>query len=75
MVALWGEEVRPEGPSRVTWHVEPVADSCHLTMTHNELAEEANAELYRGWPMILSGLKTRLETGAPLTTPGSLTYG
>ena len=27
-----------------------------------------------GWPMILSGLKTLLETGELLTTPGSLMY-
>jgi hypothetical protein len=26
------------------------------------------------WPMILSGLKTWLETGELLTTPGSLLY-
>jgi hypothetical protein len=32
-------------------------------------------ELYDGWPMILSGLKTWLETGEVLTTPGSLMYG
>lgn len=75
MVALWNEEVRSEGSSRVTWHVEPVADSCHLTLTHDELAEGANPELYAGWPMILSGLKTWLETGETLTTPGSLMHG
>lgn len=40
----------------------------------NELREGANDELYGGWPMILSGLKTWLETGELLTTPGSLMY-
>jgi hypothetical protein len=34
----------------------------------------ANDELYGGWPMILSGLKTLLETGEDLDTPGSLRY-
>ena len=29
---------------------------------------------FGGWPMILSGLKTYLETGTTLTTPGSLAY-
>jgi hypothetical protein len=43
-------------------------------VTHDELREGANAELYGGWPMILSGLKTLLETGESLTTPGSLRY-
>ena len=33
-----------------------------------------NAELYGGWPMVLSGLKTLLETGELLDTPGSLLY-
>jgi len=75
MVALWGEDVKAEGTSRVTWDIEPVGDSCRLTLTHDQLREGANAQLYGGWPMILSGLKTWLETGQVLTTPGSLMYG
>jgi uncharacterized protein YndB with AHSA1/START domain len=72
--ALWSEDVKNEGTSRVTWEIEPVGDSCRLTVTHDELREDANEELYGGWPMILSGLKTLLETGELLTTPGSLMY-
>jgi uncharacterized protein YndB with AHSA1/START domain len=72
--ALWGDDVKAEGTSRVTWEIEPVGDSCQLTVTHDQLAEGANDELYGGWPMILSGLKTWLETGELLTTPGSLMY-
>ncbi len=74
MVALWSDEVRDEGTSRITWEIEPVGDSCRLTVTHDQLREGANNELYGGWPMILSGLKTWLETGELLTTPGSLMY-
>jgi uncharacterized protein YndB with AHSA1/START domain len=74
MRALWGEDVKSEGTSRVTWEIEPVGDSCHLTVTHDQLREGANDQLYGGWPMILSGLKTLLETGELLTTPGSLMY-
>jgi len=74
MVALWGEDVKSEGTSRVTWEIEPVGDSCRLTVTHDQLREGANEQLYGGWPMILSGLKTWLETGELLTTPGSLMY-
>jgi uncharacterized protein YndB with AHSA1/START domain len=74
MVALWSEDVKSEGSSRITWEIEPVGDSCRLTVTHDELREGANDELYGGWPMILSGLKTYLETGELLTTPGSLMY-
>jgi uncharacterized protein YndB with AHSA1/START domain len=74
MRALWSEEIKEEGFSRVTWEIEPIEDSCRLTVTHDELREGANAELYGGWPMILSGLKTWLESGELLTTPGSLLY-
>ena len=74
MEALWSDEVKQEGTSRVTWEIEPVGDSCRLTVTHDQLREGANEELYGGWPMILSGLKTWLETGELLTTPGSLMY-
>lgn len=53
----------------------------HELSRFDELAESygrsrtgANPELYGGWPMVLSGLKTLLETGETLTTPGSLLY-
>jgi len=72
--ALWSDDVKSEGTSRVTWEIEPVGDSCRLTVTHDQLRDGANAELYGGWMMVLSGLKTLLETGRLLTTPGSLRY-
>jgi uncharacterized protein YndB with AHSA1/START domain len=72
--AMWSDEVKAQGTTRVTWEIEQVADSCRLTVVHDRLPESANAELYGGWPMILSGLKTLLETGERLTTPGSLMY-
>jgi uncharacterized protein YndB with AHSA1/START domain len=75
MVALWGDDVKSEGTSRVTWEIEQVEDSCRLLVTHDQLRDGANEQLYGGWPMILSGLKTWLETGEQLTTPGSLMYG
>lgn len=73
--AQWSDDVAAAGTSRVTWEIEAVGDSCRLTVVHDELPEDANAQLYGGWPMILSGLKTWIETGEELTTPGSLAYG
>ena len=73
--AVWDDDVAAEGTSRVTWEIEPVGDSCRLTVTHDQLRENADPHLYGGWPMILSGLKTWIETGQELTTPGSLMYG
>ncbi len=73
--AVWSDEVKAQGTTRVTWEIEPVGDSCRLTVVHDQLPDSARAELYGGWPMILSGLKTLIETGELLTTPGSLIYG
>jgi uncharacterized protein YndB with AHSA1/START domain len=72
--ALWSDDVKSEGTSRVTWEITQVGSSCKLVVTHDQLRENANPQLYGGWPMILSGLKTLLETGERLTTPGSLQY-
>ena len=75
MTCLWSDEAKAEGTTRVTWEIEPVGnDSCRLLVTHDQLREGANPEIYGGWPQILSGLKTWLETGEMLTTPGSLMY-
>jgi uncharacterized protein YndB with AHSA1/START domain len=72
--ALWGEEVKSAGTLRVTWEIEPVGDSCLLKVTHDQLREDANNQLYGGWPMILSGIKTLIETGEILITPESLRW-
>ena len=75
MAAYFSEEAKAEGTSRVTWEIEPIGDSCRLTLTHDQLREGANSQLFGGWPMVLSGLKTWLESGELLTTPGSLMWG
>jgi uncharacterized protein YndB with AHSA1/START domain len=72
--ANFSPEAAAEGSSRVTWEIEAVGDSCRLTVIHDQMRDGANEQLYGGWPMILSGLKTWLETGELLTTPGSLMY-
>jgi uncharacterized protein YndB with AHSA1/START domain/DNA-binding transcriptional ArsR family regulator len=74
MRTLWSETSRAAGTTRVTWEIEPVGDSCRLIVTHDGMPADAAEDLYGGWPMILSGLKTWLETGEELTTPGSLMY-
>ena len=54
--------------SLVTFEIEQLDDICKLTMIHDGFPSEN--QTYRnvgsGWPVILSGLKTLLETGAPL---------
>jgi uncharacterized protein YndB with AHSA1/START domain len=54
--------------SRVTWQIEPRgANLCQLTLTHDVTDAPLTApHVTSGWPFILSGIKTLLETGEPL---------
>src|SRR6476620_10788648 len=36
MTALWSDDVKAVGTSRVTWEIEPVGTSCRLTVTHDQ---------------------------------------
>lgn len=73
--AHWDDDAEASGTSRVTWQIEQVGDSCRLTVVHDQLPDDVSEAIHGGWPMVLSGLKTWLETGTELTTPGSLMYG
>ena len=66
MVARWSDDVRSEGSSRITWEITQHGDACQLRVTHDHLREGANNELYGGWPMLLSSLKSLLETGTEI---------
>jgi uncharacterized protein YndB with AHSA1/START domain len=57
---------REEGASRVTFEVTPFFGAVRLTVTHAELGPKALEGVKIGWPVILSSLKTLLETGKPL---------
>ncbi|HEY2662815.1 MAG TPA: SRPBCC domain-containing protein [Candidatus Binataceae bacterium] len=58
----------PEDRSRVTWEIKPHGAVCKLTLIHDgwRLESKSFQSSAQGWPMILSGLKTLLETGAQL---------
>ena len=72
IVLRWRNEFKPElreeGDSRMTWDIEQKGDSVKLTVTHTMERENAKfiEAVSNGWPLILSGLKTLLETGVPL---------
>jgi uncharacterized protein YndB with AHSA1/START domain len=64
---LYDPELAAEEPSRVTWEIEPQEGGyCKLTAVQEGLGEKAAEQVSGGWPYILSGLKTLLETGKPL---------
>jgi uncharacterized protein YndB with AHSA1/START domain len=58
-------EAAGEGPSRVTFDLEPRGKVVKLTVTHDELGEDGKTlrDISGGWPMVLSNLKSLLETG------------
>lgn len=63
-----GEIFRKEAPSKVCFEITDLGPLVRLTLTHDDFAE--NSAVYRAcsesWPMLLSSLKTFLETGRPL---------
>ncbi len=58
----------PDDRSRVTWEIEPEGEVCKLTVIHDGWQRESKSyqSAGQGWPRILSGLKTLLETGKQL---------
>jgi uncharacterized protein YndB with AHSA1/START domain len=73
---VWIPEMADLPETLVTWEIEAVGEVSRLTVCefHGGPMEEKYLEGGRkGWPMILSGLKTLLETGKALdlATPGA----
>ncbi len=65
----WIEEMRKLPPGKVTYQIDPLGDMVRLTVSefhHPSLGPEYHEGGRRGWPLILSGLKTLIETGKPL---------
>jgi uncharacterized protein YndB with AHSA1/START domain len=70
--AHFGPEMEAEGPNKVTWEIEEMPGGvCSLTLTHElgnapvtaaQISGE-NREAGGGWALILSDMKTLLETG------------
>ncbi len=68
--ALYDEEMAEEPRSRVTWEIEQLPDGVtKLTVIHDQLdlSPKTAASVAGGWMLVLSGLKTLLETGEPLS--------
>lgn len=58
--------VGDETPSRVTFELEPIAAGTKLTVIHDRFPDGSRMAgiVEEGWPLVLGGLKTLLETGA-----------
>lgn len=58
-------ETRDEARSRVTFHLRPIAAGTELTVLHDrfEPGSKTLEMVTGGWPYVIAGLKTLLETG------------
>jgi uncharacterized protein YndB with AHSA1/START domain len=68
LVITWASPARANDPaaySRVTFDVAPYEDMVRLTVTHDELEAGSGMAkgIQQGWPIVLSSLKSLLETG------------
>lgn len=65
------ETARKETPSRVTFVLEAYGKLVKLTLTHDEFAPDSILinPISKGWPAILSALKSLLERGEALAVP------
>lgn len=65
----WSPEIQAEGYGRCTYELEVAGETTKLTIIHE--MDVSDSKLVKavggGWPKILSGLKTLLETGEPLS--------
>lgn len=71
LVVTWArpaDENNEAKASRVTYEIEPFEGTVKLTVTHDELDAEMAESVSGGWPIVISGLKTLLETNKPLPT-------
>jgi uncharacterized protein YndB with AHSA1/START domain len=69
-LSSYDPEMAAEEMSRVTWEIDPQDGGyCSLTVVHDQLEgapKTAASVAGPGWMFVISGLKTLLETGAPL---------
>jgi len=55
-----------EAVSNVAWDITPMGDACRLLLVHTGIGPQTLDYVTGGWELILSGLKTWLETGQSL---------
>ena len=66
--ALWDEELKSEGPAREVWALAEMSGVVELTIELYDVSDDSKtvAEFSQGFPYIVAGLKSLLETGEAL---------
>jgi uncharacterized protein YndB with AHSA1/START domain len=71
IVQTWRGMPNADDPlSRVTWEITPLGEWCKLAVIHEhpDASTKSAKGTQDGWPIVLAGLKTLLETGVPFVT-------
>lgn len=68
--AHWDESVAKDRPSRVAYELSAAGPSTKLRLVHDDFDRQTPTYTgsVEGWPLMLSSLKSILETGKPLAT-------
>lgn len=71
---VWSNPDPGDEPARLTFEIDDAGPGVSkLTVIHEDVVgrDSRIAEVSDGWPFILAGLKTLLETGQPLVPSGA----
>lgn len=66
LVTSWANPSNLADESRVTYDISVVGDLVRLDVIHTSLSEDMGNGVSKGWPLVLSSLKSFLETGKPI---------
>lgn len=68
LVLTWADPSDATDTSRVTYELEPIADMVRLSIVHGNFKAGSDMphKIGGGWPMVLSSMKSFLETGKPI---------
>ena len=70
--ATWDDDVKVDRAHRMTWEITPAGEACRLVVTSDDF--DGETATYRsfvdGMPVIMSGLKSLVETDQPLKIGG-----
>jgi uncharacterized protein YndB with AHSA1/START domain len=65
-VATEDDDAFNEPASTVTWEITPMGDASRVRIVHEGMGQATREYVEDGWELILSGMKTLLETGEAL---------
>jgi len=70
LVLTWAHASTLDDECQVTFEIEAMGDMVQLTVIHDHFKAGSPMQglVSKGWPRVLSSLKTMLETGTPLNT-------